>query len=984
MIKLILLFITAFLIKTAPAQNNFKSIHQEENEYHQSLQLSYEDYVKLNSKNSIKAPLKNNNCNLKKVVYGWHPYWVNGSESSYQWDKLSHLSYFSYEVDPNTGNAITTRNWSTAAVVNTAIANGVKVTLCVTLFDNHTPFLSSTSAQQTLINNLISLVRARNAHGVNIDFEGMSSSHTVPFASFMNNLADAFHAQIPGSDVSTILYAVDWNNAIDVNAMKNKVDKFIIMGYDYYYSGSATAGPNDPLYHFGNTYNYTLSKSVTNYLDKGCPPQKLILGLPYYGREYGTVSSSIPSNVNNSPNSASRTYSVLRANTSGNYSSTNARWDNESYTPYYVFNNGTEWRQCFYNDAYTMNRKLQFINQRGLGGMGIWALSYDNGYNDYWNAIQNNLTDCYVASCNDSIFDMGGPKKNYYDKENYTYTISPPGATSLNVNFKEFNTEANFDTLWLFDGPNINSNLIGAYTGINSPGTFTTTQGSLTVKFKSDGATNKSGFKAYYNCSIDNIPPTTTISTTGGNWKTASFIANFNDNDGQTGIEKRFYNISDYNGNEWRANNTCGFYTDEFNTSLNNEWTSVSGNWQNVNGYLQQNDINITNTNVYSPLTQNLSNRYLYHWKGRIRGSGTNKRAGFHFFCDNPSLSNRGNSYFVWFRENDNKLQLYKVLNDTFNLSKEEIFLMDTTTWYDFKVSYDRITGDIKVYINDTLKLEWNDTNPLLNGNYISFRNGNCIYEVDNFYVYRSRLASLNVTLGTGNQSDDIRFQNPQPNIKSGIIRSIVADNVSLLSSVKIDTLNIDWTPPNAPLNVNDSISDIDFTSDSTILSGIYSSVKDPNSGILKYEYSIGTINPGNTNILNWKNNNLDTSYQLINAGMQPNLIYYVNVKATNHAGLTSAVKSSDGITYIPAVITSTEGITIQQKIKIYPVPFNKQITIDGLNVIKAHLYDCNGKELGVTQHLNTIYLNDELPKGIYFMKIIDTKEKIHLLKISN
>ena len=163
--NLISIFLTIYFFKTTIAQVNFKSIHQEENEYHQSLQLSYEDYVKLNSKNNNITPYKNNNCNLKKVVYGWHPYWVNGSESSYQWDKLSHLSYFSYEVDPNTGNALTTRNWSNAAVVSTAIANGVKVTLCVTLFDSHTTFLNSATSQQTLINNLISLVRARNAHG---------------------------------------------------------------------------------------------------------------------------------------------------------------------------------------------------------------------------------------------------------------------------------------------------------------------------------------------------------------------------------------------------------------------------------------------------------------------------------------------------------------------------------------------------------------------------------------------------------------------------------------------------------------------------------------------------------------------------------------------------------------------------------------------------------------------------------------------------
>ena len=36
--------------------------------------------------------------------------------------------------------------------------------------------------------------------------------------------------------------------------------------------------------------------------------------------------------------------------------------------------------------------------------------------------------------------------------------------------------------------------------------------------------------------------------------------------------------------------------------------------------------------------------------------------------CDDPTLPNRGNSYFVWMREDDDKLQIYKVVNDVFSL----------------------------------------------------------------------------------------------------------------------------------------------------------------------------------------------------------------------------------------------------------------------------------------------------------------------------
>ena len=80
----------------------------------------------------------------------------------------------------------------------------------------------------------------------------------------------------------------------NIIALNPYVDMFIIMGYDYYYSGSGTAGPEAPLYNFETSYNYTLTKSVTYYLKQGVTPAKLLLGLPYYGREWQTVSSLAP------------------------------------------------------------------------------------------------------------------------------------------------------------------------------------------------------------------------------------------------------------------------------------------------------------------------------------------------------------------------------------------------------------------------------------------------------------------------------------------------------------------------------------------------------------------------------------------------------------------------------------------------------------------------------------------------------------------
>ena len=294
--SLFILFLGIFFF--IPIKQSFsQSIHQTELDLFNSKgNASAEFYDTLGGKK--KPFIEKDFCNLNKKVYGWHPYWIGSAYQNYQWDLLSHLSFFSYEVNYLNGNAVSTHGWSTSAAANTALANGsTKVTLCVTLFANHTSFLTNSTAKQTLITSLISLISSRGAHGVNIDFEGLPSSQSTNFANFMVDLANQFHTAIPGSEVSTVLYSVDWSSVFNFQIMEPEVDNYIIMGYDYYYSGSTTAGPNDPLYQFGTSYNYTLSRSITDYVEAGCPKNKLILGLPNYGREWSTASLAIPSST---------------------------------------------------------------------------------------------------------------------------------------------------------------------------------------------------------------------------------------------------------------------------------------------------------------------------------------------------------------------------------------------------------------------------------------------------------------------------------------------------------------------------------------------------------------------------------------------------------------------------------------------------------------------------------------------------------------
>ncbi len=492
-----------FSAEHAFSQGSFISVHQEQSLYYSNYDLKSENlwdslrYHKDGKAERIEKTTLAFACNLNKKVYGWNPYWMGSAYQNYDWNLISDLCHFSYEVDASTGNASTTHAWMTDAAVTAAKANGVKVSLCATLFSNHATFLGSATAKQAFITNIISMVQQRGGSGCNIDFEGVPLSQSANFTAFMIDLCNQMHAALPGSEISIALPAVDWSAVYNVNAMVGYVDLFIIMGYDYYWNGSTTAGPTDPLYNFDPGYKYTLTKSITYYLNKNVPRAKLLLGLPYYGREYVTTSASIPTAVLTPPNSTTRTFSFVKNNTSGNY--INQQWDPLAYVPYFAFNTGN-WNQCFINNGYSLGKRLDIVNQFGIGGIGIWALGYDDGYTDFWNRIREKLSDCGTVPCSDTLFDMGGPGRDYFDNENYTYTIAPSGATSLTLAFSAFDVELNFDTLWIYDGPSASSTLIGAYTGTNSPGTINSTGGAITLRWASDNGIQKPGWRAIWNC----------------------------------------------------------------------------------------------------------------------------------------------------------------------------------------------------------------------------------------------------------------------------------------------------------------------------------------------------------------------------------------------------------------------------------------------------------------------------------------------------
>jgi len=85
--------------------------------------------------------------------------------------------------------------------------------------------------------------------------------------------------------------------------------------------------------------------------------------------------------------------------------------------------------------------------------------------------------------------------QNYNDDERKIWVIRGPEGSIVQLNFSDFNLEADFDFLWIYDGDNVYAPKIGRW-NTQSPGTVLSSSNVMCVEFHSDCATTSTGWEA--------------------------------------------------------------------------------------------------------------------------------------------------------------------------------------------------------------------------------------------------------------------------------------------------------------------------------------------------------------------------------------------------------------------------------------------------------------------------------------------------------
>lgn len=306
------------------------------------------------------------------TVYGYHPYW-GPDPTTLDFSRLTHLAIFNVDLQAD-GTLTDTDRWTAVAgdVVPLAHAEGVSVHLCITSFDDDVmaSVLPDPAKRAVTIAQLVDLVDAYGADGVNVDFEGLDYELKDDFTAFIEELYPLV------TELTIAMPAIDWNGSYDYDQLALSSDGLFIMGYDYHWRGG-NPGPVSPLYG-GDPWNqYSLEWSVDDYLTWGATRDKLILGLPLYGLEWPTTSNDVPGT------STGEGWTVYMSSGDAIAAEEGTDWDDTSLTPYIL----RESSQVWYDNTESLQYRIQWAVDADLQGIGFWALGYEGENSDFWDMV---------------------------------------------------------------------------------------------------------------------------------------------------------------------------------------------------------------------------------------------------------------------------------------------------------------------------------------------------------------------------------------------------------------------------------------------------------------------------------------------------------------------------------------------------------------------------------------------------------------------
>lgn len=307
---------------------------------------------------------------------GYYPHWVSDqmSISSVDYSVVTHINHAFAWPDQN-GNILSYDNMFSSDLCETVQENGCKILLSLGGWGNDVGFRTvaeSHELRSVFINNLLDVIDTYGYNGIDMDWEHPTSNEDRQNLNFLIAEMDSvFHQHNPELLITMAVPISNWSGQwYDFSFLRFYIDFFNAMTYDIHGGWTSHAGHNSPLYSSPVGDPDGSCETGINYLanTRGIPSSQINLGLPFWGKQYNAsdINMSFTGNV------VDKLYKEIPNLIDNGWS---YEWDNIAYAPY--LKKDDQSKIITFDDDESIKYKCEFAHNQNLGGVMIWALSYD-------------------------------------------------------------------------------------------------------------------------------------------------------------------------------------------------------------------------------------------------------------------------------------------------------------------------------------------------------------------------------------------------------------------------------------------------------------------------------------------------------------------------------------------------------------------------------------------------------------------------------
>jgi len=239
--------------------------------------------------------------------------------------------------------------------------------------------MSDYETRFAMIQQMLAYAKTFKLQGVNIDFENVYTKDKENLIQFMREMTPLLHEQnlSVSIDVTPKSNSEMWSVFLDRERLGKIVDYIVLMGYDEHWASSPVAGSVSSLPWTENSVRRILEED-------GVPPEKFILGVPFYTRVW-TEEPQEDGGVKVS----SKTMSMDAVNALLKEKKLKPTFLEEAGQHYVEFKEGKSVKKIWIEDATSIKARAELAKKYDLAGIASWRRGFES--DDVWGVLDEAL-----------------------------------------------------------------------------------------------------------------------------------------------------------------------------------------------------------------------------------------------------------------------------------------------------------------------------------------------------------------------------------------------------------------------------------------------------------------------------------------------------------------------------------------------------------------------------------------------------------------